>query len=134
MPPTHAEIVLAAVDAFNRGDFGAALDAAADDVTWAPFLARTETALLRGKDEIREAWARQLDVMDLEGATEVVFDEGRRVVARTRISGRGHGSDVPIEAEIVHVVEFDADVIVSIESYDDVDDALRSAGSGTSAH
>lgn len=118
------------IEAFNRRDFDTALERFSEDATWAPFLARTETPLLRGKQEIRDAWARQLEVMDLQGAAEVVFDDGPWVVTRSRMTGRGHGSEVAIDAGIAHVAEFDGDVIVSVETYDDVDAALRRAARG----
>ena len=129
MPEAKAAILRTAIEAFNRRDFDAALEVVAEDATWAPFIARTETSLLRGRDAIRDAWKRQFEVMDLRiEEIEVVAEDDERVVARTHMVGRGEGSEISIDGFFALVVAFDGDLVVAVESYETVDDALRSAG------
>jgi hypothetical protein len=65
MTDENLDTLRAAIQAFNCRDFDVALVRVADEATWAPFLARTETSLLRGKSQIRLAWERHFEVMDL---------------------------------------------------------------------
>jgi ketosteroid isomerase-like protein len=93
-------------------------------------VARTETPLLRGRDEIRAAWERQLEVFDdlRVEVIEVVADEGDRVITRTLLTGRGQGSDLPIEGRYVTVFTFRDGLTSSVESYANVAEALEAAG------
>lgn len=126
---SHAAIIGAAIDAFNRRDFDTALEPMTEDATWAPFIARTETPLLRGREEIREAWRRQFEVLDLRiEAVEIVADDGEHTVARTHMVGRGEGSEISVDAHFAQVYAFEDDLIVAVESYESVDEALRAAG------
>jgi ketosteroid isomerase-like protein len=123
------EIVRAAMQAFNRRDFDAALESASEDVTWAPFIARTETPMLRGKDEIRGAWERQFDVMDLHiESFEILAHDDARVVTLTHLSGRGHGSEASVDRKFAQVITFEEGRLRAVESYDDTSEALRAAG------
>ncbi len=126
----NAETVRRGMEAFSRHDFDAALQFVAEDATWAPFVARTETALLRGKDEIRGAWERQLEAFDdlRVEVIEVVADANDRVIARTLLTGRGRGSDLPIEGRYVTVFTFRDGLTSSVESYGSVAEALEAAG------
>ena len=129
MSRENVESVRRGMEAFNRRDFDTALQYMTEDATWAPFLARTETSLLQGRSEIRAAWERQFEVMDLRAEVlEVVADASDRVVTRTLIKGRGHGSDLPIEGRFVQVVTFRNGLITSVESYEGVQEALDAAG------
>jgi ketosteroid isomerase-like protein len=117
------------MEAFNRRDFDTALQYMTEDATWAPFLARTETSLLQGKSEIRAAWERQFDVMDIRAEVlEVVAADSDRVVTRTLMKGRGHGSDLPIEGRFAQVFTFHNDLVTSVESYEGIHEALEAAG------
>jgi ketosteroid isomerase-like protein len=127
---SNLEIVRTALEAFNRRDFEAALDLMSDDVTWVPFLAKTETPLLRGKDEIREAWARQFDVMDLEVEVErLTASDESRVVSETRMRGRGLGSELAVDAAFVQLVTFRDGLVSSVESFATVEEARAAARS-----
>ena len=129
MSQENAEIVRRAMEAFNRRDFHTALEYVTEDATWAPFVARTETPLLRGRSEILAAWKRQFEVMDLRAeVVEVVADENDRVVTRTLIRGRGHGSDMPIEGRFAQVFTFRDGLTASVESYETLTEALKAAG------
>jgi ketosteroid isomerase-like protein len=123
------EIVRAAMQAFNRRDFDAALEHASDDVTWAPFIAVTETPLLRGKDEILGAWERQFDVMDLHiESVEILAHDDARVVTLTHLSGRGHGSEASVDRKFAQVVAFERGRMKAVASYENAAEALRAAG------
>ena len=67
MTDENLDTLRAAIQAFNCRDFDVALVPVADEATWAPFLARTETSLLRGKSQIRAAWERQSHVSNDTG-------------------------------------------------------------------
>lgn len=118
------------MEAFSRHDFDAALQYVTEDATWAPFVARTETPLLRGRDQIRAAWESQLEVLDdlRVEVLEVVADEDDRVITRTLLKGRGHGSGLPIEGRYVTLFAFRDGLASGVESYGSVAEALEAAG------
>jgi ketosteroid isomerase-like protein len=129
MSQENVEVVRRVIEAFNRRDFDAALSHLAEDATWAPFLARTETSLLRGRSEIRAAWERQVEVMDVRGqALEVLADDKNRVVTQILMTARGRGSDLPIEGRFAAVATFHDGLVTSVESYADAAEALAAAG------
>ena len=130
MPQGKVEMVRLAMEAFGRRDFDTALEYMTEDATWAPFLARTETSLLRGKSEIRAAWERQFEVMDDLRAEilEVIADENDRVITWTLMRARGQGSDMPTEGRVAHVFTFRDGLVSNVESFDTVSDALKAAG------
>ena len=130
MSERNLEIVRSALEAFNRRDFERALDVMADDVTWVPFLARTETPLLRGKDEIREAWKRQFEVMDIEVEVEDLIAHGEsRVISETRMRGTGHGSELAIDARFAQLITLSDGLVTAVESFPTLAAAREAAGS-----
>jgi ketosteroid isomerase-like protein len=123
----NVEVVRNAYEAFNRRDFDAALASAADDVTWRPLFS-VETPLLRGKNEIRAAWARQVEALDLRvEIKELVALGDSRVLAVARWTGRGVGSGAPVEATAAQLVTLERGRAISTETYATKAEALAAA-------
>ena len=130
MPHDNVDTTRRALASFNRRDFDAALADAADDLAWEPFIARAETPLLRGKDEVRAAWTSQVEALDLRTEAEELLPVGEDlVVAVVRVTGRGSSSDMALSARIAWVCSFDDDGrLRGITTYPGRAEALAAAG------
>ena len=128
MSQENVDLVRAGYQAFNRRDFDAALALGHDSITWKPFFS-VETDVLRGKEEIRAAWERQTEALDvrIEVLELMVLDESR-VLAVGRWSGHGTGSGAPVEQTNTQVFTFEDGRIRSVETYASRDEALEAAG------
>ena len=127
MSEENVEIVRRAYEAFNRRDFDAALADAADDVTWMPLFS-VETALLRGKDEIRAAWSRQVESLDVKVEVNELIPVGdSHVVAVARWAGRGAGSGAPVETTAAQLVTIRDGKAIRTETFGSKDEALAAA-------
>jgi ketosteroid isomerase-like protein len=97
---SNIEIVAAAYDAVQNGNYAAAMALVDDEVLWdmsglgVPDL----TKVYRGHDGISEFWAAWLGAWEsIEFRTRVVEDEDGHVIVDVRQSNRGRGSGVPVD-------------------------------------
>ena len=128
MSQENVEIVRAGFEAYNRRDFDAALALAHDSISlW--LLISVETDVLRGKQEIRAAWERQVEAIDVHiDVVELTPLDETRVLCVGKWTGRGPGSGVPVEQTAVQVYTFKDGLIYSIELYASKADALEAVG------
>jgi len=128
MSEENVEIVRAGHEAFNRRDFDAGLLLAHDSITWRPFFA-VETDVHRGKEEVRAAWERQTEALDLQiEILELTPLDETRVLAVGRWTGRGSESGVPVEQTGHQVFTVEGGRIRSVETYASRAEALEAAG------
>jgi ketosteroid isomerase-like protein len=122
-------MVRSVADAFNRRDFDAALALADNDLTWKPFISSVETPdLLRGKEEIRRAWASQVEALDLRMEIEdVTTVDPDTAVITSRAIARGGSSGVPLEAAGAILARFRDGRFVHCEWHQTVAAALEAA-------
>ena len=123
----NVELVRAGYEAFNRRDFDAALERAAEAVTWRPFFS-LETDLLAGKEAIRAAWANQTDMLDLRiHIEEVTALDDANVLAVGTWVGHGPGSGARVEQTIAQLLTVVGGKLRSVESYTSRDAAVEAA-------
>ena len=128
MSQENVELTRTVFEAFNRREFDAALALGHDSITWKTLFA-VETVVLTGKPEIRAAWERQIEALDvhidlLELAS---LDEGR-VLAVGKWRGRGSESGATVEQTAVQVFTVEDGRLRSVETYASRDDALKAVG------
>jgi hypothetical protein len=124
----NVELVRAGLEAYNRRDFDAALAHAHDSISlW--LLISVETDVLRGKQEIRAAWERQVEAIDVHiDVVELTPLDETRVLCVGKWMGRGPGSGVSVEQTAVQVYTFKDGLIYSIELYASKAEALKAVG------
>ena len=128
MSQENVELVRAGYEAFNRRDFDAALATAHDSVTWKPFFS-VETKLLSGKEEIRKAWTRQTEALDLRiHLLELRALDATRVLAVGKWTGRGAGSGASVAQENAQVFTVEEGKLRSVETFASKRDALEAIG------
>jgi ketosteroid isomerase-like protein len=134
MSQENVDKVRRAIEAFNRRDFGAALDILRDDVTWERFLSQADAPgpSVRGKDELRVVWESQVEAVDLRVEPEEFIPVGdHKVVVPLRMVAHGSGSEISLTRSVVWVCTFDDDGLgASVERFDDREEALQAAGLG----
>ena len=128
MSDDNVELVRAGYDAFNRRDFDAAMALGHDSITWKPFFS-VETDVLRGKEEVRAAWERQTEALDLRiDILELRPLDESRVLAVARWIGRGSSSGAPVDETGAQVFTVEDGTIRSVETYANKAEAREAVG------
>ena len=128
MSQQNVELVRAVFEAFNRRDFDAALALGHDSISWRTLFS-VETDVLRGKHEIRAAWERQIEALDVHiDVLEVTPLDETRVLAIGKWSGRGSESGAPVEQTAVQMFTVQDGRLRSVETYAGRGEALEAAG------
>src|SRR5919108_6327351 len=97
MSQQNVQLVRAVFEAFNRRDFEAALGLGHETISWRTLFS-VETDVLRGKQEIRAAWERQIEALDVHiEVLELTPLDETRVLAVGKWRGRGSESGAPVE-------------------------------------
>ena len=133
MSQAHVDLIKRGFEAFNRGDWDAALELVADDVVWGAYLASMDgERTIFGHERLRRTWEAQrrdlggedfgieaLDIRDLGAGSLVV---------RLRVTGRGTASGVPVDLEYVQLWTIREGVVARLDNYDTEAEALEAAG------
>jgi ketosteroid isomerase-like protein len=130
MSAENVELVRRLMAAFHRRDVHGFAELTTPDVEWFPvFAARVEGDVYRGREgieafmrEVDETWAAFLPV------PEDYRDLGDRVLGLGRLTTRGRGSGVPVDAPWAGIFAVRGAKVSSIRTYLDHDDGLRAAG------
>jgi ketosteroid isomerase-like protein len=133
MSEENVEIVRAQIDAYNRGDYDAALGALDEEVEWqvpgVAALDAPESGVVRGRAKVAEQFARWLEaweshafeVTDARSLGDDVFVAGLQV-------GRGRHSDLDIRVPTFHVFTLRDHRIVAMRAFAERAEALEAAG------
>jgi ketosteroid isomerase-like protein len=128
MSPEHIDAFLRGVDAINRGDVTAVLDAVHPEVVFEPLRAATEGAFV-GREGMRRFLADTAEMFDLFKAmyTDVRELEDGRLLAIGSIRMRARVSGVETDVPSAAVVQFREGLMLHYKDYGDARVALRVA-------
>jgi ketosteroid isomerase-like protein len=120
-------------EAFANGDIAAVLDFFDPDVEWRMADDEPDARTFHGHQQILQFWAETLDTFEwFRFDLEEVLAVGDRVVAVTRICGRGKGSGVEVDLSESHVLSMRGGKAVRVEEYRTKEQAVEvAAGGGT---
>jgi ketosteroid isomerase-like protein len=133
MSQQNVEIVRGQIDAFNRGDYDAALAVLDEEVEWhVPDVAALDapaSGVVRGRARVAEQFARWLEaweshafqVTDALGHGEDVFIAGLQI-------GRGRHSGLDVRVSTFHVFTLRDQKIVAMRTFPERAKALEAAG------
>jgi ketosteroid isomerase-like protein len=100
MSQENVEFVLAAFDAWNRGDHDAFVDAWAEEAEFWPFRAQIEGRAYRGHDELRSFIAEVAEEWEeLRFEVDEIRDAGEQMAGRGRLRARGRASGAEVNAQ-----------------------------------
>ena len=118
MSPEHIDAFLRGVDAINRGDVTAVLDAVHPDVVFEPARAATEGAFV-GPEGMRRFLADTAEMFELFKAmyTDVRTLEDGRLLATGTIRMRARVSGVEADVPTAAVVEFRDGLMLHYKDY-----------------
>lgn len=131
MSDENVEVVRKAIEAFNRGDFEAALGWMHAEIEWHTLDGFPDADTYRGREEVREFWEAWRDAfrgfrLHLE---ECVSVSEQHVLATFRLSGEGAGSGVPTESPAVFQLgEIRDGQVIWVGMFWTESDALEAAG------
>jgi ketosteroid isomerase-like protein len=122
------------IDAYNRRDFDAAVEAFDPEIEWV-LPERQSSDSCRGPDEVKRFWEGLDETFDeLRLEPQEYVDAGDRVATRLRHHGRGKRSGLEINEELYHqVVTFRGGRMVRIEYFGEWSEALEAAGTRNDA-
>jgi hypothetical protein len=120
----------AGYEALNRGDLSEVMALIDDDITFEPGpLSPDSDADARGRarfEALVRSWMDAFDEFRIEPLD--VAEEGDKLIAAVRQSGRGRGSGVDIAVEIAHVWTVRDGRAIRLESYPSVTAARDALG------
>jgi hypothetical protein len=129
MSRQNVDVVLDAYAVFNAGEREPQLDFWHEDGEYHAAREDPDAAVHRGIDALRRHFASWVDAYpDLSIEPSEVRANGDRVFVWVHFSGRGAGSDVPMEMELAHVVTLRDGKVARLVEYTDREEALEAAG------
>ena len=117
-------------EAFNRGDYDAALEDLTEEVEWHVLDDLPDAQVYRGPDGIRRFWQAWRDMFDeFHVEPEEMIDAGEDVVVMIRVRGRGRESGVEVDTpSFPQIWSFEEGRVARVSMHRSRDDALRAAG------
>ena len=131
MSQENVEIVREAVEAFNDGNFEAAIDRLDPNVEWQPPDVFPDAGPYRGPEGVREFFATWLETFHgLRLHLERCVPAGdQQVLAAMRVSGEGAESGVWVESPVFfQLFEFRDGLVIRARMFSAESDALEAAG------
>jgi ketosteroid isomerase-like protein len=133
MSQEHVDLIRWGFEAFNRGDWDAALELVAEDVVWGAYLAAMDgERAIYGHESLRRTWQAQRDDLggdDLKAEARDIRDLGAgSVLVKLRVTGRGSASGVPVQVEYVQLWTIRGGRVVRLDNYASEAEALEAAG------
>jgi len=134
MSQENVEIVRRQIEAFNRGDFSAAIEALDEDVEWqVPDIATLDapaSGLLHGRREMIENFGQWLEAWDSYAfeAIEIRGGRGGNVFVGGIQTGRGRASGLDVTVPTFHVFTVRGGKIARMRPFLGRAEALEAAG------
>jgi uncharacterized protein len=130
--PSKIEQARTAYAAWSARDLDAFVRVFAEDVELQPFLgAGLGASTYRGHQGLRRWFQEANEAWDELRVEPYEFREaGDRLAVFLRATGRGRGSHVEVEAEIVHVAEFHDGKFTRLDGFGDREQALKALNRG----
>ena len=133
MSQEHIDLIRRGFEAFNRGDWDAALQFVDEDVVWGAYLASMDgERVIFGHESLRRTWQAQRE--DLGGEDFKIEARGIRdlgagsLIVQLRVTGRGSASGVPVELEYVQLWTIRSGRVVRLDNFASEAEALEAAG------
>jgi ketosteroid isomerase-like protein len=128
MSQENVEIVRRCCEAFDRGDYEAALEALAPDVEY-DLTHFPDGGVYRGREGVREAFRIWMGTWEeYRQERDELVDAGDEVIVPTREYGRGKGSGVALERGTFGVWTMHDRRAVRIRFYPTMAEALQAVG------
>ena len=133
MSAENVEIVLAQIDAYNRGDYDAALALLDEEVEWhVPEVAALDapaSGIVQGRARVAEQFARWLEAWETHAfqVTDALSQGDDVFIAGLQV-GRGRHSGLDTRVPTFHVFTVRDQKIVAMRAFPERADALEAAG------
>src|SRR3954451_2019727 len=121
MSQAHIDRIRRGFEAFNRGDWDAALEFVAEDVVWGAYLASMDgERAIFGHESLRRTWQAERDDLggeDLKEEAGDIRDLGAgSVLVKLRVTGRGTASCLPVHVEYVQLLHIHGSPVVQLDN------------------
>jgi hypothetical protein len=129
MSAENVELHSRGIDALNRKDLAALLELVHPEVSASPLIAAVQGTAYEGHAGIRKWWDDLYGAFpDFRVEVDGIRSRGEMTVASLRATGRGAGSDVPIDWPMWHVAGWREGKCVLWQTFSSEAEALRVAG------
>jgi uncharacterized protein (TIGR02246 family) len=128
MSRENVEVMREGIEAWNRGDRDAWLAVFAPDAQWHTTGRFADRGVYRGREALARYWSEfREDVENLSSSVSELRAIGDKVLVAATATGRGRRSKAAFEVPVWFVSTFRDGLVVSVETYDEADQALRAA-------
>jgi ketosteroid isomerase-like protein len=129
MTEDEVRVLLDGYEAWNRGEFDVLAEVLDPDMQWEPGFKALESGVHRGADGFKQfvgSWLESFDEFRIR--PELLVQAGDRIVVVAKQVGRGHGSGIELEAQVVHVWTIRDGIAVGWWGPSTLDEALAGLG------
>lgn len=130
MSEEQIDLIRQGFEAFNRGDWDAALEFVSEDVVWGAYLATMDgERAIFGREALRRTWESQREDLGVKVEARQIRDLGAgSVIVKLHGTGRGSASGVPVEVEYVQLWTIRGGLVVRLDNYTSEAEALEAVG------
>ena len=128
MSQGNVEVVASCIAAYNAGDWDRAAATLAPDVEWRDSSEHPDRKTVIGPDAVVEHLRARLDVVASTFHVDRFVDHGEKVVGIGHLRAGGVSSEGEIRTPFALVLTFAAGVVVRVEEFRSVDEALKAVG------
>jgi ketosteroid isomerase-like protein len=114
-------------EAFNRGDYDAALEMMHPDIVWQRFDRSLEPEPLRGVEAVKELLVPDI-FEEQEVGIEAIRENGDRVLVELIFRVRTARAGIELTNRNFHVWTIEGELAVRLDIFDDREEALAAAG------
>jgi ketosteroid isomerase-like protein len=129
MSSQNVEAVRRGIEAFNLGDYDAALGFADPQIEWHDAPDMPDAGTHRGRDAVRKRWEAMREALEgFYAKPERFFDADDQVVVFLRVGGTGRESGVPVDRSVAHVWTLRNGKGIRVDVHSDRATALEAVG------
>jgi uncharacterized protein len=128
MSQENVESVVSCIAAYNAGDWDGAVAILAPDVEWRDSSEHPDRKTVIGPDAVIEHLRARLDVVSSTFNLDRVVDHGDKLVGIGHLRADGVSSEAEIRTPFTLVFTFGTGVVVRVEEFRSVDEALKAVG------
>ena len=130
MAGERLQVVADAFEAWNGGDYAAAVQHFSEDGEWYPYLGALEASVYRGREELQTLFRDLREHLELQLELVSIEEIGDRALVCVRAHGAGAVSGASTAAEWFQVYTFEGDHIHRVRAFEAREAAVVAAEAG----
>lgn len=130
MAGERLQVVADAFEAWNGGDYAAAVQHFSEDGEWYPYLGALEASVYRGREELQTLFRDLREHLEIQLELVSIEEVGDKALVRVRAQGAGSVSGASTAAEWFQVYSFEGNHIHRVQAFKAREAAIGAAEAG----